>query len=117
MSGYAVISREEAAKQQSELKPPQAVAEVEDAPKSAAPGSHPGKPIESDPEALAAYQGRDKVEARKATAGSWHENAFGQPVFVLEETSPGRRSEPNPAFALPEDREKPAEKPAAGRRG
>lgn len=89
MANYAVISREEAAKGLADIRPPSATPEVQDAPKSAAPGSHPGRPIESDPEALAAYQGRDKIEARQATRGSWHENAFGQPVWVAEEAGGG----------------------------
>lgn len=97
MAQPAVISREEAAKQQSAIQP--AAPEVPEAPKRAAPGSHPGAPVESDPEALAAYQGRDLVEARTPTHGSWHLNAFNQPVFVAEVASPGsaRRSttEPN----------------------
>lgn len=127
MPGYAVISREEAAKQQADLQPRPAP-EATEAPKRAVAGSHPAAPIESDPEALAAYQGRDKVEARTATAGSWHENAFGQPVFVLEETGGGggRASvdPPGTPNEVPEDRpqqppraeEKPSEeKPSRGR--
>ena len=123
MAGYATVSREQAQRQQGEIRPPQPAPGSVEAPKGAAPGSHPNCPVESDPEALAAYQGA--VTLQPETIGSWHLNAWNQPVWV-----PGRGADVgeggrtvSPENRLPEDMPKaraeaePAEKPAAGKRG
>lgn len=126
MAQPATISREQAAKQQAELQP-QPPPEAKEPPKSAAPGSHPARPIESDPEALAAYQGRDRIEARQATDGEWHLNAFHQPVFRATKTAGGARrsarnlSEPEEPVLPPGQRgedlaAQPGERPAERRK-
>lgn len=130
MPGYATISRQEAGKQQNEIKPPRSTPEVPEAPKSAAPGSHPSCPVESDMEAVAAYQGADLLITRPADTGSWHLNAWNQPVFVpgpgAQESGASRGRDD--MLALPEERQPPGqrsqeqqpkaeEKPAPGRRG
>jgi hypothetical protein len=113
MPGYATVTREEAQKQGVEVRPPQAAVVVPEAPKNAAPGSHPAVPVETDPEALAAYQGFERPEAENI--GSWKLNAWNQPVWVPGTGAQGssRRSATPAELALPEDREPPAEKPKA----
>lgn len=122
MAGYATITREEAQRQQGEIAPPQKAPGSVEPPKGAAPGSHPNCPVESDPEALAAYQGAEKLAPENI--GSWHLNAWNQPVWV-----PGRGAEGggaagprtvSPENRLPEDtpkraEAKPEEKPAVRR--
>lgn len=130
MADYAVVSREEAAKQQNDIRPPTppGVVEIEKAPRGAAPGSHPAVPVESDAEALAKWQGVDLIQANQPTGGSWKENAFGRPVFIPDPRGGGARaSAPSPETMLPEDRpqqppraeDRPRaeEKPAERRRG
>src|SRR5215211_4480730 len=110
MADYAVISREEAAKQQSEIKPsaPPGAREVPEAPKNAAPGSHPGVPVESDSEALAKWQGQDLIEARQPAGGSWKQDAFGRPVFIANPRGSGGGT---PRRSLTEPNEEPMEPP------
>jgi len=121
MAGYALVSRGEAQKQGVEVKPPQAAVTVPAAPRGAAPGSHPAVPVESDPEAVAAYQGFETPTPEDM--GSWHLNAWNQPVWV---PGPGAQSSrgssaPSPENRLPEDQPqqppKAEEKPADRRRG
>jgi hypothetical protein len=86
------ISPEQAAKQQSEIKPPQTTVQVPEAPQGAAPGTHPAVPIESDPEVLAEWQGA-KAADRQAPTGRWSQNYKGDPVFIRENPPSGRRQQ------------------------
>lgn len=99
------ISPEQAAKQQAKIRPPQATVQVEEAPKSAAAGTHPAAPIESDPKVLAEWQGADRV-GNPPQVGRWSQTAYGQPVFIREDppTGGGRRSRVD-VTEIPETRE------------
>lgn len=81
------VSAKEAQKQLEELQPkPVPAAE---APKSAAPGTHPLRPVEDDAEALAQYQG---VSGRKDPEdGLWHRTAYGGTVFVPGDRMPAAK--------------------------
>ena len=124
MADYATIGREEAAKQKGDIKPPAppGAVEVEKAPKSAAPGAHPAVPVESDPEALAKWQGQDLIEATQPQGWSWKENAFGKPVLMPDpQGGSAKAGGSSPENRLPEDQPqqppKAEEKPADRRRG
>ena len=125
MAKYATVSREQAARQQAETPPapPPGAVVIPEAPKSAAPGSHPGAPVESDSAALAEWQGQDRLEARKPSEFSWKQDAWGRPVLMPDPNSGSSRSRPAPENRLPEDTpagKLPAEKPeqeARPRRG
>lgn len=79
----ATITPELAARQQSEIKPPQKTPEVPAAPRGMAAGTHPGAPIESDPATLAEWQGAARLDLRPET-GRWSLNAWNQPVFIQD---------------------------------
>ena len=86
------VSAKKAEEQLAELQPQPA--EVKEAPKSAAPGSHPLRTVEDDAEALAQYRGKSATDAPPAD-GLWHRNAYGAPVFVPGDRMPsgGRSSD------------------------
>ena len=116
MASPVTVTREEAAAQAAELqpKPPPAA----EAPRRAAPGSHPASPVESDMEALAQYQGADQLPGGGNEVGCWKLDAWNRPVFVPGEpaSSSGggssRRSltEPNEIPDPPEEKGQPGEK-------
>ncbi len=126
MADYAVIPNEEAAKQQAEIKPPTKVPEIPEAPRRAAPGSHPAVPVETDSDALAKWQGQDLIEAQKPSGGSWKLDAFERPVFIADPRGAGGASRPSRSLTEPneephEESKPPGEKPGtastAGQRG
>ena len=80
------VEPEKARKMEAEIQEHRAEVEREaqaSAPRSAAPGSHPLRPIEDDPDALAAYQNPYAAEEdqRKIV---YHRTSYGNVVGVLE---------------------------------
>ena len=107
----AVITPEQAAKQASEIQAPAAAPKAPEAPKSAAAGTHPGAPIESDSEVLAEWQGAREARG-VADVGRWSLDAWNRPVFIKENppAAGGRasRTSGEPLEIPPTLEEKPA---------
>lgn len=73
------VSAEKAREQLAELQPKPA--ETKEAPRSAAPGSHPLRTVEDDAEALARYRG-ESAKAKDPEDGLFHKTAYGGVVFI-----------------------------------
>lgn len=86
------VTAKKAQEQMAELAPKPA--EAREAPRSAAPGTHPLKPVEDDPEALRRYRGQSAHD-KEPDDGLWHRTSYGGTVFVPGDRMPAAKAPPS----------------------